>query len=403
MSFLEDFLEIHKDAESPTNFFYWAGLAAISAVVRKNVYINKRIYKLYPNLYVMLVAKSGLRKGFPVKQSQKLVESLEVMKVISGQNSIQGIISELSKAWTSESGKVFRNAQAYVVNDELDSLLINDPSAQTILTTLYDSFYHKKWTKTLKNDSREVLDDLYITMLTATNPEHLDNFLDKTSILGGFLGRTIMIYEDKKARINPLIDIENISMINIEPLQEQLREISEIKGQFGFTKSAIQYYKEWYHDFYQKLEDGHIEDNTGTAERAGDSSLKISMLLALNENGPTLMIDQPHIEQAISLFAKASRSTKRIVEGKGKSEMSDKNRIVLEYLLSKDSLKASKKQILAAKYGDLDALELSRVMDTLSQAGVIVINQDPQEGTVYEIEPSYAERFKAKINQKLKS
>ena len=104
-TFIEDFLDRTKDAESPRSFFYWSALAAISAVVKKNVYINKRIYRLYPNLYIMFIAKSGLRKGFPVKMAQKIVEAIEVTKVISGQNSIQGIITELSKQWTLESGK----------------------------------------------------------------------------------------------------------------------------------------------------------------------------------------------------------------------------------------------------------------------------------------------------------
>jgi len=153
MTFIEEFLETYSDAESPTSFFYWSALASISAVVRKNVYINKRIYKLYPNLYIMFVAKSGLRKGYPIKQAQKIVEATEVVKVISGRNSIQSIIQELSRQWTLETGKVQKDAQALIVNDELDALLIGDPAAQTILTTLYDSFYHtKSWTNTLKKE-----------------------------------------------------------------------------------------------------------------------------------------------------------------------------------------------------------------------------------------------------------
>src|SRR5512139_3076362 len=120
MGFIEDYLKTYESAESPTSFFYWSAIASISAVLRKNVYINKRIYKLYPNLYIMFVAKSGLRKGYPVKQCQKLVDETEVVKVISGRNSIQSIIQELSRQWTTPTGKVMKDAQALVVNDELD-------------------------------------------------------------------------------------------------------------------------------------------------------------------------------------------------------------------------------------------------------------------------------------------
>src|SRR4030067_137290 len=234
MSFIDSYIKSFIQAESPESFFRWSAISCISAVVRKEVFVNKRIYQLYPNLYIMLIAKSGLRKGYPVKQAQKLVEQLEIIKVVSGRNSIQAILTELSKQWTLETGKILRNAQAFIVNDELDSLLIADPSAQTILTALYDSFYHKKWQNTLKKDGREILNELYITMLTATNPEHLSHFLDKTSAKGGFLGRTMMVYEDKKSKINPLIEENDATEVDTKPLVEILTEISKLKGQILF-------------------------------------------------------------------------------------------------------------------------------------------------------------------------
>lgn len=396
MPFIEDFMEVTKEAESPRSFFYWSAIAAISAVIRKNAYINKRIYRLYPNLYIMLIAKSGLRKGFPVKLSQKVVEELEITKVISGQNSIQAIVNQLSKQWTLESGKVLNKAHTFVVNDELDALLISDSSAQTTLTTLYDSFYHDKWAKTLKKDAQEVLDDVYVTMLTATNPTHLDSFLDATSTKGGFLGRTLMIYEERKSRINPLIEENDAFEIDKKPLIAYLKTIADYKGQFKFDGPAVKYYKKWYIDFYNRLQDENIEDDTGTAERAGDTVLKLSMILSLNE-GSSLIITTPHIEKSIELFYDATKSVKRVVEGKGASEASQKTRVVLDYLLSKDNFTATRQQVLSAKYGDVDAIDLDRVIDTLQQAGIIEVDINKKPGPTYQLSARYAEKVKARL------
>lgn len=341
----------------------------------------------------MLIAKSGLRKGYPVKQAQKVVEQVEVVKVISGRNSIQSILQELSRQWTLESGKVMKDAQALVVNDELDSLLVNDPSAQTILTALYDSFYHKNWTNTLKKEGREVLRDLYITMLTATNPTHFDNFLDGTSMTGGFLGRTIIIYEKIKSKINPLIEEEDAIEVDIKPLVISLTEIAKLKGQCKFTKDAVRMYRAWYQDFYMKLQNTEIDDETGTAERAGDTVLKLGMILSVND-GPSLIIEKSHLEKATELFYDSSKASKIVTAGKGKSIDSDKVKTVLGYLLAKSDHAAYRKQILSARYGDLSAADLVNVIDTLEQAGLIETMFDKEEGPLYKLNPHYLDKLR---------
>lgn len=387
MNFLTDLLRTTEDAESPRSFIFWSGLAAISAVVRRNVWINKKIYKLYPNVFVMLVAKSGLRKGFPVKIAQKLVEAVECTKVISGRNSIQAIILELSRQWTLESGKVLTNAHAFVVNDELGSLLVQDPSAQTILTTLYDSFYHSNWTDTLKSDGRKTLKDIYITMLSATNQVHLTEFLDTTSVTGGFIGRTLIIYEEKKSKINPLIDLDEMVEINLEPLKQRLGVISLLKGQMRLEAAAKVKYKDWYLEYNSN----ENEDDTGTADRLHDHILKISMLLSLAERDD-LIITPIHIDNAIELCTAFTTSVKRVTLGKGKNEDSEKTRIILDYLLGQPDYSTTTRRILRAKYGDLDAIDLDKILDTLERAGIITKTRDG-DSIVISIEENYAKQF----------
>lgn len=391
MSFLQDLLETTKEAESPRSFMYWSGLSAISATTRRNVWINKKIYKLYPNTYTMLVARSGLRKGFPVKIAQKLVEALDVTKVISGRNSIQAIILELSRQWTLESGKVLNSAHAFVVNDELGSLLVEDPSAQTILTTLYDSFYHSNWTDTLKSDGRKVLKDICVTMLSATNQIHLTEFLDSTSVTGGFIGRTLIIYEEKKSRINALIDDDEIVEMNLAPLIDRLKVISTIVGQMILEPQSKKLYRDWYIDYNEKMDNSPSDDDTGTSERLHDHILKVSTLLSLSERDDRI-ITPKHIEDSIDLCTTFTSSVKRITLGRGKSESSDKTRVVLEYLIAQPNFTATRKQLLRAKYGDLDAIDLDKVIDTISQAGIVTLT-NTSDGVRITIDEKYAKQF----------
>lgn len=399
MGFLEKLHEQTQEAESPRSFFLWSGLAAISAVVRKNVWINKKIYRLYPNIYVMLVARSGLRKGYPVKLAQKLVESQEVTKVISGRNSIQAIIRELSVQRSLESGKVLTNANAFLVNDELDSFLIGDDSAQTILTTLYDSFYHTNWTNTLKSAERpEVLKEICITMLSATNETHLDAFLDETSVAGGFMGRTLVVRETQKSRLNPLIDDDDeIKEANISMLHDEMKRISLITGQMKLTREAKDLYKTWYTEYNKKLEEDAENDPTGLSERLHDHILKVAILLSLSDNSDKI-ITEGHTEKAIELCTGFVINTRLVIQGKGKSENANKNKILIDYLLSQPEYTAARRKILSAKYGDIDAIDLNNIVDTLSQAGFIEQSDRGKEGTFYSLSEGFLAKFKTAID-----
>jgi hypothetical protein len=392
MGFIEQLLDQTQEAESPRSFFLWSGIAALSAVVKKNIWINKKIYKLYPNVYVMLVARSGLRKGFPVKLAQKLVEGLEVTKVITGRNSIQSIIQELSRQWTLESGKVLTNANGFLVNDELDSFLIDDPSAQTILTTLYDSFYHQNWVSTIKSEGRSVLKDICITMLSATNETHLNSFLDQTSVSGGFIGRTLIVHETMKSRLNPLIDDDDIVEVDYSALQAELKRVSEITGQAKLTKDAKALYKTWYLEFNKTLEENPDSDSTGLSERLHDHILKVALLLSVSDSSE-LLIRKAHINRSIELCTGFTINTKRVVQGQGKSEFAVKNKIFLDYMLSQEGFQVLRRRVLSAKFGDIDAIDLDKIVDTLTQAGIIE-TRTSSEGPVYKLTEKYSQQFK---------
>ena len=76
MTWLEKLLSQHSELESPMNFWLWGGLAAISAVVKDNVWMDRQIYNLYPNIYVMYHAESGLKKGPPISMAKQLVKAV---------------------------------------------------------------------------------------------------------------------------------------------------------------------------------------------------------------------------------------------------------------------------------------------------------------------------------------
>jgi hypothetical protein len=92
MNWLSQLSEQHQELESPKSFWYWSAIAALSAVVKDQVWLDRQIFKTYPNIYVMLHADSGLKKGPPISMAKQLVSPVKNTRIISGRSSIQGIL-----------------------------------------------------------------------------------------------------------------------------------------------------------------------------------------------------------------------------------------------------------------------------------------------------------------------
>ena len=142
MDWLQDLVNQHRELESPRSFWYWSAIAAISAVMKDQVWLDRQIYNLYPNIYVMLHAESGMKKGPPISMAKQLVRPVNTTRIIGGRSSIQGILKEMGTAYTQPGGKVQTKSVAFIASSELSSSIVDDKVATKILTDLYDRQYN---------------------------------------------------------------------------------------------------------------------------------------------------------------------------------------------------------------------------------------------------------------------
>lgn len=395
MSWLDELTRSTVEAESPERFQYWAGLSAIAAVVKKNVYLDRYYYRLYPNIYVFLVGKSGLRKGNPVTFCKKLVQEVSVTRVILGRNSIQSVLKELGKAYSLEGGGLVKDAIGFMVSGELASFLVKDPDALTILTDLYDTHANEpEWKNTLKTAGIDILKNPCLTILGATNEEHFKDAVPTTAIGGGFIARTSIVFEERRRVINDLMD-RPVVVPDVKELACYLKEVGKLTGVFTISPQGKAEYRSWYHH----LAKADNQDKTGTLERLGDTVLKIAMLLSLSDD-LNLLIDKSHIEEAIFRCEECVQGMQRVTMGAGKSEDAEATAMLLQFLLKKTGYKATRKQILSKFWGDMDYIVLDRIAETMLRAGAINVTPAGKE-VIYEIPAKIAEKymkFKVEIN-----
>ena len=209
MGWLDDVMKATSHAETPHSFIKWGALSAISAVAAPHVFLDRGgLYKVSPNTYVMLLARSGLGKGFPIWMAKALVEDVKCTRVISGRNSIQSVLKDLGSSHTTKDSNtpVFRDSRGFLVSGEFADFITYDPHALIILTDLYDTHYNSTWKNTTKGQGIDSLVKPCLTMFGASTPVHFKSVVPESSIGGGFIGRTLLVYEDKRSRNNSFIE-----------------------------------------------------------------------------------------------------------------------------------------------------------------------------------------------------
>lgn len=418
MSWIDDVVKQHAELESPESFWRWSAIASISAVVKDNIWFNRAgVFKTYPNIYVMLHAESGLKKGPPINMAKQLVKGLA--RTITGRSSIQGILKEMGTAQSQPGGRVDTKSIVFICSSELSSSIVEDPVATKILTDLFDRSYNEgEWKSLLKMETFQLRDPT-ITMLTATNEAMSEDFFTKSAIQGGYFARTFIVYEKEGSNVNSLTYPLEYTP-DYSALTGYLREISQLKGPFkDFAKleesdeyqhkrmkrardglrpvwfnSVGAIYDDWYTEFKEMVKNQEIKDETGTLNRFGDSVLKVAMLVSLAER-PVLEISESAMNTAIADCTKLIGNVRKTTHGKqGMSASSILKNVIIMELLGREQHLVTR-AILMKKYwmhyGTSE--EFDGLMRSFHDAGQIITTNIGNQ-IVYQMPASHAEELK---------
>lgn len=395
-NWLQEIVEQHKELESPVSFWRWSAIAAISAVVKDQVWLNRQIYNLYPNIYVMLHAESGLKKGPPISMAKQLVKTVNNTRIISGRSSIQGILKDLGTAYTQPGGKVLNKSVAFICSSELSSSIVEDRVATKILTDLYDRQYNVgEWRSLLKMESFQ-LKDPTITMLTATNEAMSEDFFTRSAIQGGYFARTFIVYESEGKISNSLI-FPLANPPNYLNSSAYLRELAKLTGPFQplaeleksdrckikklkfgreiwFNEVGLMY-DDWYENFKELVKSQEVKDETGTLNRFGDSVLKVAMLLSLAQH-PKLEITCEAMESAIAECEKLLGNVRKTTMGKqGMSQSALLKTLIIMELLNRENHQVSRTILMKKVWMHYSSSEeFDELMQSFDSSGMIKTN-----------------------------
>lgn len=363
------------NVETPRSWIWWSLCSAVSAAAGNNYRLitlkGNLVYK--PNIYVILLGDSGLGKGFGINLAKLLVQAANVTRVIAGRSSIQAIVQELGTAKSRENGDApFTDSRGFVVNGELSSAVITDPDSLTILTDLYDGHYNPEWTNLLKGDGAKKLTEPYITTLFGSSQSHFYEKIPQANIEGGYIGRTLIVYEEKRFQNIDLLDTDNdltdrLKDRVIPEYAKHLRTIAANKGRMIPTDIAKGLYNSW----RKTWRTNQVHDKTGFLNRVPDHVLKVSMCLSLARYGSQYEINEFDMSEAIEKVTRLVHTNNVSMEVTGLDPLVNATRFVLNQLIASSNNELTRKILLSRGLGMYQNDGLDKIIDNLLEIGWI--------------------------------
>jgi hypothetical protein len=335
--------------------------------MKDQVWLDKHIYKVYPNIYVMLHADSGVKKSPPLNMALKMVTLVNNTNIIAGRSSIQAILKDMSISETRPGGRIVDKSCTFICSAELTSSLVEDKAATTILTDLYDRQNRiGQWRSLLKMETFEIKNPT-LTMLTATNDAHTNDFFTGKDINGGFIGRTFIIHESQSQVINSLMFAPSI-IPDLPKAAEYLKELAKLKGAFYIDDEVRHYFDKWYKEFREGIKES--DDRTGTLTRFDDSVLKVAMLISLGTK-PELVITKCAIEEAIAYCEKLVGNVRKATLNKGSGTRTNEMALLIQELVTREPHMISRQQLNRKYWANATSMEWDEVVQSLEAAGAL--------------------------------
>lgn len=373
-NWLDTYREFTSGTESPAKFHLWVALGTIAAAAQRKISLDMGYFDVHTNMYVILTSPPGRsRKSTALRIGKSMLRGLKDYGLPIHFSTQASSVAALVQQLAAIAGDSKEHQSLTGFSSELGTLLGSKSIEMTdFLTDIYDC--DPDWDKQTVSRSLEKVPFPWFNLLAATTPQWLGDNLSKTAVEGGFVARSIFVYEDTRLRVAwPELTEEQKKQKQM--LVHDLAEIAKLKGRMKITDEAKEYYRDWYENPSHPLRKTNEESSRVSSffEREHIHVLKVAMALALGVRSE-LVVEVPEIVGAIGLLNDIKPGLEKAFSGVGRNVHSTVIEQIRNTILDKG--KIGYKKLLATFINDVSSREdFDAVLGTLVDMGDIAWDQ----------------------------
>lgn len=371
VEWLRDFVSLSENTEVPDMFALWTGMSGLSLCLGRRCWLDMGTYKIYPNMFIVLVAGSGrCRKSTSIGILESLIYNLDPRpNIISQKITPEAFIEAMKDGPTDPRRVLVETCEGFVVVDELSNFL-NKKTYEAGLASLLISLYDCKPLFEYRTKIRgvEKIENACLGMLGGSTIEWIQDAIPIGAVGGGLTSRMIFIYE--KTPKPPVAWTQNRHDHHevCKRLIEGLQRVWRLSGPMTLTPEAKDYYCEVYDHFYKGSVFFENKFLSGYASRRHVHMLKLGMVFSAAE-GDTLIVDKGHLFAAVGLLEATEQNMEEVLSlitasGTGTTVQVVETKIRKLKRISRASLIKSFSHQMSAK-------EMDEIIRTLVHSGAI--------------------------------
>ena len=371
MNFLKDYTYLYKDTEVPDIFTLWGGLCGISCVLGRRLWIDKGVFTVYPNIYVVLVAESGkCRKSTAVNLLESHLRSLSpVPNLLCQKITCEGLIDDIRNVELTDGQAFLRETcEGMILLDELKIFLNNrtyDGGLGSLLIPLWDArdFYRYR----TKGRGVEEMRNICVGMFAGTTVRGIREAIPASAIGDGLTSRFIFVYVDKP---RPPVPDPTVDKNLKSKVVDQLAQMCLLAGEVKLSEQAKKFWHDWYIGFFEKSPLYYTENLEGYASRRATHLLKTAMLFAV-ANGSPFLIKEDHIKRADLLLVETELRMPEVMSLITSTESGMLNALVFARIQAAGKDGLTRRRLVGMFSHRVSSAELYPVIQTLIESGKI--------------------------------
>jgi energy-coupling factor transporter ATP-binding protein EcfA2 len=364
LDLIDVYIEYTDGIEIPKVYHRWCAITAISALLGRKYYFDHGHFRIFPNMYVMLIGDAGARKSTAIKLIRKIISKTgynsfasdkttqeKFLLDLEGEDDVEGTaarnITDIN-LWGNLSEKYNDPREVFIVADEFNEFAgSGNLDFYSMLGNLWDwDDSINPFTRRLKNSKSVSIYQPTISILGGNTQEGFSRAFPPDIIGQGFLSRLLIIYGQRTGR-----------KITFPETPEE-EETAEIVGYFRnilnsnrgpaiLTKGGMDILNEIYQT-WEEIDDARF---VSYSNRRFTQLIKLSLIIVAAEDSG--IITDNVVIKANTILSAAEICMPKALGQFGKGKNSDVSNKIIE-LLSRAERPMTTKDIWQHVSNDLD-------------------------------------------------
>lgn len=312
--------------EAPESFIFWTGLFVLAAALRRHVSITKKYlgsWEASPNIYVMFVARPGMRKSTTVDYAEELLSSIPDITPLPERITKEDFLNQLVKS---------PDRSVYILAKEFGEFIVKSGhDMYGLLTDGYDG--KRKMDASTLSRGKEYVERPCINLIGATTPDWIAENMPQSVIGGGFASRPVFLYEED-VRLRRMffdhLNQEQLDELKLKLLADLSHIAHNIHGEFVLPSEVKDYIENWYQVESKRVKEVDPKLQ-GFIERKPALVLKVAMLRHIARSD-SLELSLSSVKEAIEIVDLAEPKIAASFQSIGKNPYTADIKSIFRYI-----------------------------------------------------------------------